>query len=63
MAITTDPGSGGKYFSSNSKTTDDEFACELPLSLVLPDEFYQTSKCNSCTTYTHLMAPFPGLSR
>jgi len=25
-AITTDPGSGGKYFSSNSKTTDDEFA-------------------------------------
>jgi len=25
MTITTDPGSGGKYFSSNSKT-DDEFA-------------------------------------
>jgi len=25
IAITTDPGSGGKYFSSNSKTTE-EFA-------------------------------------
>jgi len=39
MVITTDPGSGGKYFSSNSKTTDDEVAWELTLSLVLPDEF------------------------
>jgi len=37
MAITTDPGSGGKYFSSNSKTTDDEFACEV--SLALPNKF------------------------
>jgi len=26
IAITTDPGSGGKYFSSNSKTTEEEFA-------------------------------------
>jgi len=25
MTFTTDPGSGGKYFSSNSKTTDNEF--------------------------------------
>jgi len=50
IAITTDPGSGGKYFSSNSKTTEEEFAWEPSLSLALLDGFYQTCRTQSNTT-------------